>query len=150
MPDLGELGTRHDPAEPLTFGYLGSVIRTHPNLSDVQVMRLVSRLDAAESTSGRAAVKLFGEIVEVLVHPDDLDEFWEIAERERQTIDDLGDTVEQILSGVIDRPTERPSASSDGPPHTEANSPADSSSRALILLKDRPDLAVPLIRDRSA
>lgn len=150
MPDLGELGTRHEPAEPLTFGYLGSVIRTNPALTDVKVMRLVSRLADAERLDGREAVAAFGGILEALIHPDDLEEFWEVAERERQTLDDLGDVIEQIMSGVTERPTERPSGSSDGPQTTEPSSPVASSLPALTLLKDRPDLAVLLTRDRSA
>lgn len=147
---LGELGTRHEPGEPLTFGYLGSVIRTNPRLTDVAVMRLVGRLTDAEQMSGRQAVAAFGNILEALIHPDDVEQFWEVAERERQTLDDLADTIEQILSGVTDRPTQRPSGSSDGPQPTTASSPGDSSSRVLTLLKDRPDLAVLVTRERSA
>jgi len=147
---LGELGTRHEPGEPLTFGYLGSVIRTNPRLTDVAVMRLVGRLTDAEQMSGRQAVAAFGNILEALIHPDDVEQFWEVAERERQTLDDLADTIEQILSGVTDRPTQRPSGSSGGPQPTTASSPDDSSSRVLTLLKDRPDLAVLVTRERSA
>ena len=142
MTDLGELGVAREP-EVITFGYFGERLRTNPALTDVAIMRMVRRLLAVDVKGGLEAMGVFEGMVSDLVHAEDVERFWDLAERNRQTLEDIGDTVEQIMEGVTERPTVRPSDSSDGPARTEPNSAGDSSLAVIHRLeaKGRPDLA---------
>lgn len=139
MTDLGDLGVAREP-EVITFGYFGERLRTNPDLTDVGIMRMVRRL---ASTDNAGALDAFENMVGDLLHPEDVEQFWDLAQRNRQTLDDVGDTVEQIIEGVTERPTVRPSDSSDGPSRTGRNSTGDSSSAVIHRLeaRGRPDLA---------
>lgn len=142
MTDLGDLGVVREPEE-ITFGYFGARLRTNPNLTDVGVMRMVRRLLAVDEKNVLAAMESFEGIVADLVHPDDLGQFWALSEQNRQRLEDIGDTIEQIMEGVTERPTVRPSDSSDGSSRTVPSSGGDSSSAVIHRLeaRGRPDLA---------
>ena len=146
MTDLGELGKARPVEEPLTFGYFGHALRTHPDLTDVRIMRLIGRLQQIKG--GIAAVQAFEDVSRALIHPEDVDTFWDLAESNRQTVDDIGDAIEQIMEGVTDRPTQRPTDSSPGPQTTPASSGGDSSSRVIdrYVTEGRTDLALGVLR----
>lgn len=148
MTDLGELG-RPREAEEVTFGYFGERIRTNPGLTDLGILRMVRRLgnlDEVEKLD--EALALVDGLVASLIHADDVDLFWRTAEANRQEIDDLTDTVGQIVEGITARPTRRPSVSSGGP-RTTSPSSGDGYSSVVIdryVKSGRPDLALGVVR----
>jgi hypothetical protein len=147
MTHLGDLGTVHED-ESLTFGYFGATLRTHPGLTDLMLIDVIETVGEAEDADGLEALRMFRGLVASLVHPDDVDDLWRLAKANGQTSSDIGDMCEQIIEAVTDRPTVRPSESSDGPHSTGRNSVAGSSSPAIALLegKGRPDLALVVVR----
>lgn len=143
MTDLGDFGTAHDPVDA-TFGWFGARIRVHPDLTDLAILDLAETLSS--TTDGSAAVDAIRNMATVLVHPDSLDEFWRLARANRQSMEDIADLSTRLISGLTDRPTQLPSASSDGQQRTGQSSTADSSSPAMRLLDGRPDLQVAVLR----
>jgi len=151
---LGDFGTAHESVD-LTFGWFGEVIRIHPDLTDLAVMDLVSAMSgmgemAADDENAAKAGQLVAQTVKdmgtVLVHPDDVAEFWRLAKANRQGIEDIANLAASLMSGVADRPTLLPSGSSDGQQPTDTSSTASSSSPAMELLNGRPDLQVAVLR----
>lgn len=155
MAHLGSFG-RDRPANEATFGYFDATLRVHPNLSDVAIVELfdimgsVADLDENDPKAASTAVGGIRSVADVLVHPDDVPEFWRLTREHRQTMEDIAELAMALLSALTDRPTSRPSASSDGPTIIEATSEDASRSPALRLLEARPDLAVAVLRAQEA
>lgn len=145
MGSLGSFGTPR-PAVEDTFDYFGTDLRVNPTLSDITVMNLFTAMDNVTDLAGLGAS--MRQIGAVLVHSDDVEEFWRLATENRQAMEDLAALAHGLLEAVTDRPTKLPSGSSDGQSDTGTSSEDDSSSRALRLLeaKERPDLAVAVRR----
>lgn len=143
MASIGSFGTpREAPVEDLTFDYFGVEYRVHPDATDLELfefMDVAASLDTIQAGGEDAAI---GSVVAIrsalrnLVHPDDYAAVWSAAKANRQTIEDLTELAMALAAAVADRPTERPSDSSDGPQSTEPSSTDDSSSL------DSPDSAV--------
>lgn len=74
--------------------------------------------------------------------------FQEVATRTCAGHEDLWALIQEVLAGVSERPTERPSDSSDGPALTPVRSAEGSSSRAIGRLEGqgRPDLALQVLK----
>lgn len=155
MTYIGEFGAERPEAD-FSFGYFGSVLRVHPDLTAVAVLNLFAEIDAiskAAADDTEAMSKAFAavrSIASTLVHPDDADEFWTLARQHRQTLEDLGELAMKMLEAITERPTSRPSDSSDGPSATSATSEGASPSPALRLLQSRPDLAVAVLQAEEA
>lgn len=78
----------------------------------------------------------------------DWDRFEKLAISERLSHADLLDVVQQCFTAVAERPTERPSDSSDGPADTAPRSEVDSSSPVVSRMESRgrPDLALQVVK----
>jgi hypothetical protein len=139
---LGDFGTER-PAVEESFGFFGAVVRVNPDISDLAVIEMFCRLAAIDEAE---AASVSRSISKALIHPDDVDLFLRTAVAHRQTIEDLVTVGLKIIEALTARPTQLPSASSDGQPTTTMSSGADSSSRALQLLDGRPDLQVAVLR----
>jgi hypothetical protein len=107
-------------------------------------------LEFAEAMPGLDSgdVAAMGAIMRVLkaaVHDDDLPRFLDLARKNRAQVErDLMPVIVAVFDRDTDRPTSRPSDSSDGPARTEPSSVVDSSSRVIARLEQqgRPDLAL--------
>jgi hypothetical protein len=95
----------------------------------------------SSSPEGMAAMYV---VLRACIVADDWDRFEQLALRERLTHTDLLEVVTQAFEVISDRPTERPSDSSDGPRDIEPRSEDDSSSRIIRRLEEagRPDWAL--------
>ena len=146
MGTLGDFGVERAAVDE-TFGWFGTEIRVHPDLSDVAVVDLFATVSSVnESTPAADAMAAIGHIGRILVHEDDADTFWTLAKKNRQTMEDIVRLAMAILEALSGRPTELPSDSSDGQRTTTTRSEADSSSRtALRLLEGRPDLQAAVV-----
>lgn len=108
------------------------------------------------------ALMEYASVINSGVHPESLDglaalhdllaecmgESWEafrdLAKQQRSSADSLLSVVRDVFAVYVDRPTGRPSDSSEGPVPTAARSEGDvfSRSKASLEAKGRPDLAV--------
>lgn len=147
MASLGTFGTAR-PATDETFGWFGKEIRVNPDISDFAVLAQITQI--VGSGEDDADLTALSGLVGALIHADDVAEFTRLAIANRQTMEDLATLAYGLLEALTGRPTELPSDSSDGQPRTAARSEAASSSRALQLLDDRPDLAVAVVRAQEA
>jgi hypothetical protein len=140
--NIGTFGKVHDDLD-LEFTYFGDVIRINPKASDLVPLDLAVKAGDMDEDDPRA-MALVTEFVKTLIHPDDWDVFWRKAMDNRQSQDDLMDVIAGILESLSGRPTQRLSASSDGPQPTTITSTDGSSSQAVqraLEMRGRPDLA---------
>lgn len=143
MGSLGSFG-KDRPAVDATFDWFGTETRVHPDISDLNIIGLFAGMQNNEDGAG--ALKALAELAAAIVHPDDLDGFWKAAREHRQTMEDIATLAMEIVGALAERPTQLPSASSDGQQPTDTSSTDDSSSQALRLLEGRPDLQVAVLR----
>lgn len=147
MGDLGSFGTPKPPVDVDlidSFDYFGERVRVNPVFGELDLVDFfdtASRIDDADTAQAMAALK---GVFRDCILPDDFDTFWSTAKRERQGVEDLMQVVMAVVEAVADRPTVRPSDSSDGPSDTSGTSVADSSSRVVRRLEQdgRPSIAL--------
>lgn len=150
MTHLGDLGTAR-PENDASFGWFGSVVRVHPDLSDLALIELVQTMvNVGDEKDGGKAMDTVAGIARALVHPDDHDGFWAQAKQNRQTMEDIVNLAGKLIGALADRPTRLPSDSSAGQQGTGPNSTGGSSSPAVRLLEGRPDLQVAVMRAEAA
>lgn len=140
---IGDFGVVREPVDEV-FGWFGAEIRVNPDLTDLAVLDLVGLMGNMDD--GNGAIEAIRSMGSVLVHPEDLDEFWGLARSNRQTMEDIGVLATHLIGALAERPTRLPSGSSDGQQSTDVSSTGSSSSQALRVLEDRPDLAVAVLR----
>jgi hypothetical protein len=89
-------------------------------------------------------VAMIDQLINQCLRPEDVDRFDEVCDRERPDFDELMEFVMGVVAEVTERPTKRPSDSSDGPTPTKPSSPADSSLRVIHRLEEegRPSIAL--------
>jgi len=149
-----DLGVEYDENE-YVFPFFGKEIRVHPlagELSYLKFMEAASKIDEDNESEGLPLVMGF---LRQQIHPDDFDEFYDIATRKRQKMQDLMNVSNKVLEAMTDFPTGQPSDSQPTPQKTGPRSKAASSragtsrarrtgaaksAAALTLLKGRPDL----------
>jgi hypothetical protein len=149
MTNLGSFGVERPALDDTTFDYFGTTIRVHPDLSDLTIVDMFSGL-TGDQTDLAKAIGMIRGVAELLVHADDVETFWQLARKNRQTIQDVVEVGTQLLAVITDRPTQLPSDSSAGQPPTAANSEDADFSTALTLLQGRPDLQVAVIQAHDA
>ncbi len=127
--------------------FFGETIRLAEEPSQTAMM------DFAEVASGELspleAMAATKTVIKACVHPDDWQRFWSLARKHNaDTERDLMPVVVAVFEMETDRPTQRPSDSSDGPRPTAPSSTAGSS---LLeeRLRARPDLMV-IVEDAQA
>ena len=91
-------------------------------------------------------------LLEESIGPDHWDRFKALAKKHKVDDDALFQVVRDVFASYAERPTGRPSDSSDGPQSTSARSGGDAFSRAKDSLeaKGRPDLAVVVMNAQEA
>lgn len=133
-----EVGTA---AEELAFGYFGETIRISYDFGEAAFVDWVDEYGqlGENDVKGMLATK---RLMEQVVHPDDFEMFWRLARANKQTSVDLAGVFKAALEAMSERPTSRPSDSSDGPATTVPSSAGGSSQRVIDRFEaaGRPDL----------
>jgi hypothetical protein len=128
--DAGDLSG--DVVEPVmaSFTYFGKRFRVNPDLTETMVVDLLEAGEGVEvnDPSQLTAVKHYAE---EHLHPEDFEEFWETAKRNRQSIQAVIKVCWKLLEQVTERPTTPPSDSSDGRPATATSSAAGASAPVI-------------------
>lgn len=157
---LGDLGTVRE-VEETTFGWFGATIRTNPQaapeLELVEFMNKAAAIqvddDDADLADAVGAMDTVVGFIQPQIHPDDWEPFWDLAKRNRQTINDLMSVAMKLYEAAAGFPSGRPSASPAGRSHTKQKSKGVSSSpatRALSLVRGRPDLQAAIVAAQEA
>ena len=185
MATIGSLG-RKRPALDLSFDYFGETIRVHPGASNLVELEFMEKakgiqlsaegldldnLDAADEAGTLKAAQTVARMASLasdavvgtlrkLIHPDDWDAYWRLAQANGQLLDDLMADQKAILTAVTEAaarfPTGPSSGSSPGPTTTPAKFEVDlpspdvptpslvagttTADKALRMLRGRPDL----------
>lgn len=133
MADLGSFGVETDEVvEPDTFTYFGTTVRVSPAFGELDVadfFEAAASIDQGNVATATAALK---GVFRSCIVAEDFDAFWSTAKAHRQGIEDLMEIIMVIVEAVAERPTQRPSVSSDGPSRTRATSAAASSSLVIV------------------
>jgi hypothetical protein len=140
---LGAFGAQHDEIDA-SFEYFGIIVRVHPDMSDLIMLEFMDKLGSIDEEDVAAGFQAMRNLLTGVIHPDDYDTFWRTARANRQTVKDLMEVAAAVIGSAADRPTERPSASSDGPVNVDTKSVDDSSLRVQHRLEEsgRADLAL--------
>lgn len=144
MASLGSFGTPREVVEVVdTFDYFGSEIRVSPEFGELDLADFMEAAAGLDEDSVDA-LSLVKRTMRSAVHAEDFDTFWRLAKANRQGTEDLMPVLYACVEAVAERPTQRPSDSSDGPSATRALSAVDSSSQVIGRLEGngRPDLAL--------
>ncbi len=146
MRNLGEFGVTHEP-EDYSFSYFGEEVRAHPLIGPLlmdEMMELALKVDAemqdSEGVPTPEAMTFTKGFVKKFVHPDDFEKFWHLAMVNRQSQEEVASVGYKVIAALTERPTERPSDSSDGPQPTAPSLKDVSYSRVMKRLEGRPDL----------
>lgn len=150
MGTLGSFGAAR-PVVDESFGWFGTDIRVHPDLSDLAIIDLFAAMQDVDADENASAVlAAMGSVSATLIHPADADEFMRLARKNRQTMEDIVRLAMEVLGALAGRPTLLPSDSSDGQQETAPTSTDDSSAKAMRALAGRPDLQVAVLRRSKA
>lgn len=104
---------------------------------------LIEFAEAATSGAEDSQLQTWGTMLRLAlacIAPDEAGRFRGVARRNPCEEDDLTEVFKSALSQSTERPTSRPSDSSDGPPVTELKSAPSSAGKVSDRLAGRPDL----------
>jgi hypothetical protein len=156
---LGDLGTARE-AEEITFGWFGATIRTNPEaapeLEMIEFMNKAASIEVDADTDLADAVGAMDTVLgflQPLILAEDWDQFWDLAKRNRQTVEDLMTVAMRLVEVASGFPSGRPSDSPAGRSRTKQKSKGASSSpatRALSLVRGRPDLQAAIVSAQEA
>ena len=117
----------------------------------------IALLDFAEAASegqdgdtlqGMASIK---KLMRELIAPNDWGRFWAHARATRATVaDDLMPVIKSAMEQMAERPTGRPSDSSDGPSNTPPKSVSTPAEPVTDRFSGRPDLQLMIAEERKA
>lgn len=137
MTHLGALGTPRPEQSEISFDYFGTTVHANPTLGELDY---IDFLDAAGKvdTESSQAVGIVKNFARLCIAEGDFEAFWSLAKANRQSTTEVFGVLQAIVEATADRPTERPSSSSDTPETTVTSSVPVSS--VLRRLEGRPDL----------
>ncbi len=131
-------------ASPVEFG--GESFAVADRIGHMALMRFAKAAQAGVDSSDMAGLAAMYDLLEQCIDPADWPRFEKAADRTRADGEELMRVVVEVMARVTDRPTSRPSASSDGPRVTEPRSEVDFSSPVMDRLSGRPDLQLMVVQ----
>lgn len=160
MASLGRLGRKYDPID-LDFDWFEATIRVNPSCSRAALVEFIAEAGTVDQADEIRGAQLIMRMLREVIHPDDFEQFWTIAKRERQDPkNDLMPIAQQVIEKTSDFPTGQSSASTSGPASTPPrfevdlpsqgvpaptltgapDAPRTAADKALRMLRGRPDL----------
>lgn len=137
MGSIGSFGTARD-VEEQTFDYFGTDIRIDPEIGELDYLEYLDAATAGDETA--SAVTQIRGVLGLLLLDEDVDLFWSLAKKNKQSQEDVLNVCQQIIEAITDRPTGESSDSSSGTGTTATTSGGEVSSRVRESLSKRPDL----------
>jgi hypothetical protein len=132
---LGELAAAkaETNAEPVTFDWHGTRIRCRTSMPALPLLELASTgadMRASDDEDLMTIAASFYRFLQSVIDPEDWPKFRQSCADNGDGADQLMPLVSQLGEAIIGRPTERPSGSVAGPPHTTDGSTVTLPSRA--------------------
>ena len=124
--------------------FFGETFRTADKIGLMPLMRFAVIAKGGVDASEMAGLVALHDLIAQCLADDEWERFQDHATAVRAEGDDLLEVVKQVFEVLSERPTQRPSVSSDGPLTAEPKSTAGSSSPAVLHFESigRPDLSV--------
>ena len=133
-----------------TVNFFGETFSLADTVSEIAVMEFAEAAsDGLDGDTMEGLAALMRLIKECIVE-DERKKFMVHARKSHAGSTDLVKIIEAALGDQIDRPTERPSDSSDGPSSIAPKSAANSVDRGLEHFAGRPDLQLAVVRQRES
>lgn len=135
-----------------TVEFLGREFALADRVSNLAVMRFAKVASQGVDSDDMAGLAAMYDLLEQCIDPGQWHAFEAHADKERAQSDDLLELLQEVLPRIANRPTGRPSDSSDGPVSSNESSAGDSSSRVIARLErqGRPDLALMVDQARAS
>lgn len=135
-----------------TIEFFGEQYRCADKIGLMPLMRFAKVAKSGVDTNELEALAVMYDMIEQCLADDEWARFEAAADKNRADGDDLMKVVSDVFEVVSNRPTSRPSESSDGPQTTSERSTAGSSDTeaAMRVLQGRPDLQVAVLRAQEA
>jgi hypothetical protein len=133
-----------------TVEFYGEQFRIADRIGLMPMMRFAKAAKSGVDSNDLDGLAAMYDLLEQCLADDEWPRFEKHADRHRADGDELMEIVSKVFEVLSERPTQRPSDSSDGPSTTTSSSTAGSSSRALRQLDGRPDLQVAVLRAQEA
>ena len=137
-----------DPADLVEF--YGEKFTMADRIGLMPLMRFAKFAKAGVDSADMAGLAAMYDLLEQCIDPADWERFEACADKHRADGEELLEVVTAVIERLTDRPTTRPSTSSDGPQTTGTSSTASSSSDASRLLPGRPDLQLFVVQAQEA
>ena len=132
-----------------TVEFFGEHFRIAERIGLMPLMRFAKVAKSGVDTNELEGLAVMYDLLEQCLAAEEWERFQAAADKNRADGDELMKIVSDVFEILSERPTQRPSASSDGPQTTTAKSTDGSSdAEAMELLAGRPDLQVALLRRR--
>jgi hypothetical protein len=125
----------------IQFG--GETFAVAERIGTMPLMQFAKIAKGGTDSDTMAGFTALYDLLEQCIDPADWQRFQDVATRTRADSKDLMTVIGRAVGAMTDRPTLRPSDSSDGPASTPPNSAGDLSSRVVQRLEEqgRPDQA---------
>ncbi|MGZ6838561.1 MAG: hypothetical protein ACXVGE_22080 [Blastococcus sp.] len=117
-----------------SYELFGETFALADTISEFSLMEFAEAAEDVESNSLGAMAAVMRLLREAVL-PEDWQRFRQSCRTNKASAEALLPIVYKVFEDATDRPTQRPSDSSDGPPATEPKSTGDSSSRVIERLE---------------
>lgn len=137
---------------PESLPFLGEQFQVAEQVGLMPVLRFAKAAKSGLDSDNLDGLAAIYDLIEQCLDPAEWQRFEKHCDVQRAGAEDMLAFVAKVVELVSNRPTERPSNSSDGPTTTSENSTDDSSTRVIRRLESmgRPDLAVIAIQAAEA
>lgn len=131
--------------------FFGEVFETPERFNMRLLTRFATLAKRGVDSDDIEGVAAIDSLIDQCLRPEDVERFDEVCDRERPDFDELMAFIMGVVAEVSQRPTKRPSDSSDGPTLTKDSSRDDSSLRVIRRLEaeGRPSIAL-MVQQASA
>jgi hypothetical protein len=127
-------------AENDLLTFCGEQFRPVEQFGQMALLEFAKQAQNDVDSNDMAGLAAMYDLLEASIHPDDWARFKKVAKQKAASGAALLDVVGQVISREADRPTSRPSDSSDGPSTTEPSSSSTPADRAIAREAGRPDV----------
>lgn len=126
--------------------FCGETFRAADRIGALSVMRFAKIAQGGADSSDMDGLAAMYDLLEQCIDPADWPRFERTADQKRAGDEELFDVIGQVMAAQSDRPTVRPSASSDGPSVTAPRSTSTPADRAIAREAGRPDLQLAIVK----
>lgn len=130
--------------------FFGEPFTMADRIGAMALMRFAKVAQSGADSDDLAGLTAMYDLLEQCIAPQDWQRFQAAADTNRADGEQLMAVVAEVVKRLSERPTSRPSVSSDGPHRTAPNSRGDSFSRVMDRYQGRPDIQLMVLDAQTA